>query len=264
MNDDRSIIHWKLRIMAFILPSILISYSGISSVSPILQSRDEELKRKTNIPLEKFCLLGYNTCIPVKVSRRFGGTHRLYLQGWRVNQIRNKQPSWSRQQLEQVSSESESRYDGRSVGQSVLVSNPIWGSWPDINYSLTVTVFSVSGAPSDERSGLSFVLVTWTASVHFSNFDVGLRQLLILTRRRGHRNPEDSLEHVSCGQTRDYIEAGGNWKPIRQFPLAVSKKLCEPIGNKRRVTVFHPEKCLLCRQRMFSCGGNQCCEILKS
>jgi hypothetical protein len=63
-------------------------------------------------------------------------------------------------------SESESRYDRRSVGQSVLVSSPIWGSWPDINYCLTVTVVSISGAPSDDRQGLSSVLVTWTASVH--------------------------------------------------------------------------------------------------
>jgi hypothetical protein len=44
----------------------------------------------------------------------------------------------------------DSRYDRRSVGQSVLVSSPIWGSWPDINYCLTVTVLSISGAPSDE------------------------------------------------------------------------------------------------------------------
>jgi hypothetical protein len=62
-------------------------------------------------------------------------------------------------------SKSESHYDRWPVGQWVLVSSPVWGSWPDVNYCLTVTVLSVSGAPSDERSGLSFVLVTWTASV---------------------------------------------------------------------------------------------------
>jgi hypothetical protein len=65
-------------------------------------------------------------------------------------------------------------YDQRSVGQSVLVSSPIWGSLPDINYYLTVTgFFSMSGAPSDERSGLLFVLVTWTASIQFSKFAAG-------------------------------------------------------------------------------------------
>jgi hypothetical protein len=79
---------------------------------------------------------------------------------------------------------SESRYDRRSIGQSVLVLSPILGSWPDINYYLTITVLSMSGAPSNERSGLSFVLVTWTASVQFSQFSAGPRQLLILTRRR--------------------------------------------------------------------------------
>jgi hypothetical protein len=63
------------------------------------------------------------------------------------------------------SPKSKSHYDRRPVGQCILVSSPIWGSWPDINYCLTVTVLSISGAPSGERSGLSFVLVTWTASV---------------------------------------------------------------------------------------------------
>jgi hypothetical protein len=56
---------------------------------------------------------------------------------------------------------SKSHYDRRTVGQCVLVSSPVWGSWPDVNYCLTITVLSISGAPSDERSGLSFVLVTW-------------------------------------------------------------------------------------------------------
>jgi hypothetical protein len=53
---------------------------------------------------------------------------------------------------------------------------PHLGSWPDINYCLTFTVLSMSGAPSDERSGLPFVLVTWTASVQFSKFAAGPRQ----------------------------------------------------------------------------------------
>jgi hypothetical protein len=47
-------------------------------------------------------------------------------------------------------------YDWRSVSRSVLVSSPIWGSWPDINYIEKVTVLSTAGALSDERSGLSF------------------------------------------------------------------------------------------------------------
>jgi hypothetical protein len=37
------------------------------------------------------------------------------------------------------------------------VSSPIWCSWPDIYYSLTVTVLFLWGALSDERTGLSFV-----------------------------------------------------------------------------------------------------------
>jgi hypothetical protein len=53
-----------------------------------------------------------------------------------------------------------SGYNWRSVSRSVLVSSPIWGSWPDINYVLKVTVLSIGGAFSDERSLLLFVLVS--------------------------------------------------------------------------------------------------------
>jgi hypothetical protein len=35
-----------------------------------------------------------------------------------------------------------SHYDRRPIGQWVLVSSPVWGSWPDVNYCLTVTVLS--------------------------------------------------------------------------------------------------------------------------
>jgi hypothetical protein len=42
-------------------------------------------------------------------------------------------------------SESESHCDWRSVNLSVLVSSPVWGLWPDINYCLTVTVLSLGG-----------------------------------------------------------------------------------------------------------------------
>jgi hypothetical protein len=45
-----------------------------------------------------------------------------------------------------------------TVIQSVsLVSSPIWGSWPDIYYSLTVTVLFLWGALSDDRTVLSFI-----------------------------------------------------------------------------------------------------------
>jgi hypothetical protein len=80
--------------------------------------------------------------------------------------------------LQLTHSKSKSHYNRRPVCQSVLVSRPIWVSWPDINLCLTFTVLSMSGAPSDQRSGLSSVLVTWTAQ--FSNFAAGLCQLLYL------------------------------------------------------------------------------------
>jgi hypothetical protein len=40
---------------------------------------------------------------------------------------------------------SKSHYDRRSVGQSVLMSRPIWVSWLDINFCSTFTVLSMSG-----------------------------------------------------------------------------------------------------------------------
>jgi hypothetical protein len=57
----------------------------------------------------------------------------------------------------------------------------MWVSWPDINFGLTFTsiVLSIEGAPSDERSGLSFVVVIirpllvniyrFTCNVHVSD-----------------------------------------------------------------------------------------------
>jgi hypothetical protein len=57
------------------------------------------------------------------------------------------------------SSQSHIATDGQSVSQSVLVSSPTWGSWPHISFSLTVTVLSLWGALSDERTDLSFVRV---------------------------------------------------------------------------------------------------------
>jgi hypothetical protein len=54
---------------------------------------------------------------------------------------------------------SKSHCDWQSVSQSGLVSSPIWGSWPVISYCVIVSVLSLWGALSDERSGLSFVRV---------------------------------------------------------------------------------------------------------
>jgi hypothetical protein len=52
-------------------------------------------------------------------------------------------------------------------GQSVLVSSPIWGSWPDIYYCLTVTVLLLWGVLPEERTGLSFVRVIVCSSKSF-------------------------------------------------------------------------------------------------
>jgi hypothetical protein len=48
---------------------------------------------------------------------------------------------------------SKSRYGWRSISQYVLM----WFSWPDVCYCVTITVVSLWGVLSDERSGLSIV-----------------------------------------------------------------------------------------------------------
>jgi hypothetical protein len=54
--------------------------------------------------------------------------------------------------------------DSQSVSQSVLVSSPICGPWPDIYYCLRGTVLLLWEALSDERTGLSFVRVASLSS----------------------------------------------------------------------------------------------------
>jgi hypothetical protein len=50
-------------------------------------------------------------------------------------------------------SNSKSLYDLRSVIPSVLVSSPVWGSWPDINYCLSLSVLSWGGRPLWREGG---------------------------------------------------------------------------------------------------------------
>jgi hypothetical protein len=147
-------------------------------------------------------------------------------------------------------SESESRYDRRSVGQYVLVSSPIWGSWLDINYS--VTVLSMSSAPSDDRLGLSFVLVTWTASVQFSKFAAGPRQLLILIRRRATVITDDfqrtTRRHIPEDRSRNHrywsiTSLHTNWRDMDVY-MKTFEYCCEVRtelsfiyeGQKKKVT----------------------------
>jgi hypothetical protein len=84
-----------------------------------------------------------------------------------------------------------------TVSQLVLVSSPIWGSWPDIYYWLTVTVLYLWGALSDDRTALSFVYavgpcqrslfrvrVPWDSRLYFTVSDLRLPFSSPLTTRR--------------------------------------------------------------------------------
>jgi hypothetical protein len=51
-----------------------------------------------------------------------------------------------------------------TVSQYVLMSNPFWFSWPDVCYCFAVTVVSLWGALSDERSSLQFASMSCSSS----------------------------------------------------------------------------------------------------
>jgi hypothetical protein len=59
--------------------------------------------------------------------------------------------------------------DSQSV-KYVLASSPLWNLWPDIIFCLKVAVLFLWGAPSDERSGLSFDSHCQHYLVHCQNF----------------------------------------------------------------------------------------------
>jgi hypothetical protein len=69
-------------------------------------------------------------------------------------------------------------YDQRSVGQSVLVQNPVWGPRPVFCYCQTVVGLLMWGALSDERTDLSLVYTCcWSSSAQSFS---GLAGLMII------------------------------------------------------------------------------------
>jgi hypothetical protein len=72
-------------------------------------------------------------------------------------------------------SQSQSQSHITTDGQSVLVSSPVWGSWPDIYFRMKVAVLSIWGALSDERTGPSFpILSNPPATDRLSLYSLGL------------------------------------------------------------------------------------------
>jgi hypothetical protein len=85
---------------------------------------------------------------------------------------------WTRNSLSTNSSQSHITTDDQSVSVS-------WFRVPSGAHDQMLIIvwqllfFRYRTPPSDERSGLSFVLVTWTASAQYSKFVAGPRQLSI-------------------------------------------------------------------------------------
>jgi hypothetical protein len=67
-------------------------------------------------------------------------------------------------------SKTKSHYDWRSVSQYVLVSNPIWGSWPDIYYCFTVTVLFL------------YMLLALASAVFLGSESLGTRDHILLSQ----------------------------------------------------------------------------------
>jgi hypothetical protein len=68
----------------------------------------------------------------------------------------SKLASPTRRPFENLKNQSHIATDGLSISKS-WCQTPIWGSWPNIYYSLEITVLFSWGSLSDERTGLSFV-----------------------------------------------------------------------------------------------------------
>jgi hypothetical protein len=118
-----------------------------------------------------------------------------------------------------------------------------WVSWPDIYYSLTVTVLFFWGALSDERTGLSFYMLLALASVIFlgseslstrdhillSHCPFPFRRLLRLAGSRWrYSTPPPHGTNRSC-QSQSYIATDGQ---------SISKSWCRaPSGTHDQIFI---------------------------
>jgi hypothetical protein len=70
-----------------------------------------------------------------------------------------------------------------TVSQYVLVSSPIWGSWPDIYYCLTVTVLFLWVALSVVRTCLfSYILLALDSAIFLGSESLGTRDNILLSQ----------------------------------------------------------------------------------
>jgi hypothetical protein len=93
-----------------------------------------------------------------------------------------------------------------TVSQSVSQSVSLGGSWPDIYYSLTVTVLFLWGILSDERTGLSFVYAAGPCQRSLSRVrlsqisDFPFRRLLRLAESRWRYSTSPPHEYNSLSR----------------------------------------------------------------
>jgi hypothetical protein len=91
-------------------------------------------------------------------------------------------------------SESELYYDRRSVGQSVLVSSPIRGLWPDFYYCQTIADLLKWRYLSNERTSLSSTIAAVFASAAVLRFEShGAHDHILLSQIWDSPNLEDQV-----------------------------------------------------------------------
>jgi hypothetical protein len=83
-------------------------------------------------------------------------------------------------------------YDRRSVGQYVSVSSPIWGPRPDFYSCQTIEGLLMSGALSNDRTGLSFMIPVDPRQSSHSRV-AGLRTIFFLSEIRDSPSLEDQV-----------------------------------------------------------------------
>jgi hypothetical protein len=79
---------------------------------------------------------------------------------------RNNVNSSASTPTDSTKSQAKSHYDRQPVGQSVLVSSPIWGPRPEFCYCQPLAVLSMWAAILEESMGLSFTTVRISSTHH--------------------------------------------------------------------------------------------------
>jgi hypothetical protein len=145
-------------------------------------------------------------------------------------------------------------YDRRSVGQSVLVSSPIWGPRPDFCYYWILAGLLMWPALSDETTGLSFKITVGPRKRIFASESRGPNDHILLSQIGDSRNLEGRMPVFISPRNRVAIYTPGHWflfsSPRRTRRTTV--ELFEPASTRETQNCVNPSKQ---SQSYFTTGG---------